>query len=64
MEQVKESWVLLEFESQSAFFQQFLQGSSHCLNALKLTDKIVDVKPLPRKLLLQMDNCVKNNKHC
>ncbi len=31
------------------------------MNALKPMDKIVGVKPLPRKLLLQMDNCVKDN---
>jgi hypothetical protein len=43
---------LFEFEPQSAFFQQVMQGSFHCLNALKLVDKIVNVKPLPRKLLL------------
>jgi hypothetical protein len=56
---IKERWVLFEFERQNAFFQQILQGSSRCLNALKPMDKIVDVKPLPRELLLQMDNCVK-----
>jgi len=28
-----------------------------------LQKKIVGVKPLPRKLLLQMDNCVKDNKN-
>ncbi len=33
------------------------------LNALKLANKIVGVKPLPRKLLLQMDNCMKDNKN-
>jgi hypothetical protein len=64
MELVRESWVLFEFEPQNTFFQQILQGSSHCLNALKPTDKIVGVKPLLRKLLLQMDNCVKDNKNC
>jgi hypothetical protein len=31
------------------------------LNAFKLANKIVGVKPLPGKLLLQMDNCVKDN---
>ncbi len=60
---VRESRVLIEFEPQNAFFQQILQESSRCLNALKLVDKIVGVKPLPRKLLLQMDNCVKDNKN-
>jgi hypothetical protein len=33
------------------------------LNALKHEDKIVGEKPLPRKLLLHMDNCVKDNKN-
>jgi hypothetical protein len=63
MELIKESQVLLEFEPQNAFFQQILQGSSHCLNALKLAYKIVGVKPLPRKLFLQMDNWVKDKKN-
>jgi hypothetical protein len=62
-ELIRESQVLFEFEPQNTFFQQILQGSSHCLNPLKLMDKIVSVKPLPRTLLLQMDNCVKNNKN-
>jgi hypothetical protein len=34
------------------------------LNALKPEDKIIGVKPLPRKLLLQVDNYVKDNKNC
>jgi hypothetical protein len=38
-----------------------MQRNSSCLNTLKLVKKIVGVKPLPRKLLLQMDNCVKDN---
>jgi hypothetical protein len=33
------------------------------LNALKLTDKIMGVKSLPKKLLLQMDDYVKDNKN-
>ncbi len=33
------------------------------MNALKLINKIVGVKPLLKKLLLQMDNCVKDNKN-
>jgi len=33
------------------------------LNALKLTNKIMGVKSLPKKLLLQMDDCVKDNKN-
>ncbi len=62
-EPIGESWFLFEFEPKNAFFQQILQGSSCCLNALKHVDKIVAVKPLPRKLLLHMDNCVKYNKN-
>jgi hypothetical protein len=31
---------------------------------LKPIEKIVGVKPLLRKLLLQIDNCVKDNKNC
>jgi hypothetical protein len=62
-EPIKESHVLFEFEPQNTFFQQILQGSSHCLNPLKLVDKILSVKPLPRTILLQMDNCVKDNKN-
>jgi hypothetical protein len=63
-EPIRESRLLFEFEPQNTFFQQILQGSSHCLNALKLVGEIVGVKPLPRKLLLQRDNCVKDNKDC
>jgi len=51
-ELVKESHVLFEFEPQNAFFQQILQGTICCLNALKPINKIVGVKPLPRKLHL------------
>ncbi len=40
-EQIKESRVFFEFEPQNAFFQQILQGSSHCLNALKPMDYCV-----------------------
>ncbi len=63
-EPIRELQVLFEFEPQNAFFQQILQGSSYCSNILKLANKIVDVKPLLRKLFLHMDNCVKDNKNC
>ncbi len=63
MELLKETWVLFEFEPQNTFFQQVLQKCLCCLNALKHANKIVGVKPLPRKLLLQMDNCVKDSKN-
>jgi hypothetical protein len=64
MEPVRELGVLVKFEPENTFFQQILQGCSCYLNALKLVDEIMGVKPLPRKLLLQMDNCVKDNKNC
>jgi hypothetical protein len=53
-EPVKESGVLFESEPQNTLFQQILQRNPHCLNALKHADKIVGVKPLPRKLFLHM----------
>ncbi len=53
----------LSLNPKTHFFQQILQGNSYCLNALKHEDKIVGEKPLPRKLLLHMDNCVKDNKN-
>jgi len=30
---------------------------------LKALEQVVGAKPLPKKLLLQMDNCVKDNKN-
>jgi len=33
------------------------------LEALKALEQVVGAKPLPKKLLLQMDNCVKVNKN-
>ncbi len=33
------------------------------MKALKAPKKFVGAKPLPQKLLLQMDNCVKDNKN-
>jgi hypothetical protein len=40
-----------------------MQGSLWCLKALKAPKHIVGAKPLTKKLLLQMDNCVKDNKN-
>jgi hypothetical protein len=33
------------------------------MKALKVIEQVVGAKPLPKKLLLQMDNCVKDNKN-
>jgi hypothetical protein len=41
-----------------------LQGKSCCIGELKAPNQVVGPKPLPKKLLLQMDNCVKANKNC
>jgi hypothetical protein len=45
------------------FFQQLMQGSSHYVHSPKIIEKFIDAKPLLRKLLLQMDNCVKDTKN-
>jgi len=38
-------------------------GNWQCLKALKVPKQVVGAKPLLKKLLLQMDNCVKDNKN-
>jgi hypothetical protein len=38
-----------------------MHGGSHCLATLKVPKQFIDVKPLFKKLLLQMDNYVKDN---
>ncbi len=63
-EPIRESQVLFEFEPQNTSFQQIVPRSFRCLNALKLANKIVGVKPLLRKLFFEMDNCVKDNNNC
>ncbi len=40
-----------------------MRGSSQCMKALKAHEQVVGAKPLPKKLLFQMDNCVKDNKN-
>ncbi len=57
-EPINESRILFEHEPQNAFFHPLKQGSFHYL--LK---KLISVKPLTRKMLLQMDNYVKDNKN-
>ncbi len=48
---------------QNVFFVRLLQGKSHCISELKAPNQIVGAKPLPINVLLQMDNCVKDNKN-
>jgi hypothetical protein len=40
-----------------------MHGGSCCLVALKVLKKFTSAKSLPKKLLFQMDNCVKDNKN-
>jgi len=47
----------------NSFFACMLQGKLCCISELCTPNQIVGSKPLPRNLLLQMDNCVKDNKN-
>jgi hypothetical protein len=40
-----------------------LQGKLHCISKLCTLDQTIGAKPLPKTLLLQMDNYVKDNKN-
>jgi len=40
-----------------------MQRSSWCLKVLKVPKQVIGAKPLPKKLLLQMDKYVKDNKN-
>jgi hypothetical protein len=54
--------MLFEHLPQNALFAHLLQGKSHCITKLKTPSESVGPKLLPKKFLLQMDNCVKDNK--
>jgi len=41
-----------------------MHGGSCHLIAMEVLEKFIGVKPLLRKLILQMGNCVKDNKNC
>ncbi len=62
-ELVRELQKLFEEEFQNDFFSLLMQGNFQCMKALKAIEQFVGAKPLPWKLLLQMDNCVKDNKN-
>ncbi len=55
--------LLFEHRPHNSFFACMLQGKLRCIHKLRTLDQIVGLKPLPRNLLLQMDNCVKDNKN-
>jgi hypothetical protein len=63
-EPINESKIIFAHEPQNAFFQKLMHGGSHCLATLKVSKNFTSVKPLPRKLFFQMDNCVKDKKNC
>jgi hypothetical protein len=60
---VVESKLLFEEPPHNSFFAHLLQGQLHCVCELHMLDKIVGAKPLPKILLLQMENCLKDNKN-
>jgi hypothetical protein len=62
-ELVRESQRLFDHELQNEFFEYLIQRNSRCVKALKAPEQVVGAKPLPKKLLLQMDNYVNDNKN-
>jgi hypothetical protein len=64
-ELINEFSILFEHEPHwNAFFQKLMHGGSHCLATLKVLEKYcITIKPLLRKLILQMYNCVKDRKN-
>ncbi len=60
---VCESNILFEHPPQNAFFACLLQRKSHYTSELKTPNEVVGPKPLPKNLLLQIDNYVKDNKN-
>ncbi len=60
-ELVHESRQLFKEEFQNEFFSLLMWGKSRCVQALKAPKNFVGAKLLPQKLLLQMDNCMKDN---
>ncbi len=58
-----ESKMLFEHPPQNALFAHLLQGKSDCITKVKTPSESVGPKPLPKHFILQMDNCVKDNKN-
>jgi hypothetical protein len=55
--------ILFENLPHNAFFVDVLQGKSCCTCELKMPNWVVGPNDLLKNLLLQMDNCVKDNKN-
>jgi len=60
-ELIRESRKLFEEEFRNDFFSLLMLWKSRCMKALKALEQFVGAKPLPLKLLFQMDNHVKDN---
>jgi hypothetical protein len=58
-----ESKMLFKHPPQNMLFACLLQGNSHYTNELKALNESVGPKLLPKFFLLQMDNCVNDNKN-
>jgi hypothetical protein len=55
--------ILFEHLPHNAFFAHVLQGKSRCICELKMPNSVVGPNHLSNFFLLQMDNCVKDNKN-
>jgi hypothetical protein len=60
---VSKSKLLFEEPPQNSLFAHILPGKSRCIHELCTLEKIVGVKPLPKNLLFQMDNYMKDKKN-
>ena len=62
---IREFGALFQYLPQNSLFEAFLRGKSRCLDLLPHTEGIdfQGHKPLPRKLYLQLDNSIKDNKN-
>jgi hypothetical protein len=60
-EPIRESRQLFKEEFQNVFFSLLMWRKSQCVQALKTWIIFFGAKPLPQKMLLQMDNCMKDN---
>jgi hypothetical protein len=67
-----QTWKKLQFVNKKScfnmfykniFYERFLQGKSCCTDELKTPSQTISPKPLSKTLLLQMNNCVKDNKN-
>jgi hypothetical protein len=60
---VSKSKLMFEHLPHNSLFAHLLQGKLHCVHELRTPDQTIGLKLLLKKLLLQMDNYVKDNKN-